>query len=73
LTNFFQHVTLLTQQQTLEALMSIIVKQTPFHQIPVNSCFYYKGVLWYKRSSRTANVNGYRSRWKRFSKNDMAD
>lgn len=53
--------------------MSIIVKQTPFHQIPVNSCFYYKGVLWYKRSSRTANVNGYRSRWKRFSKNDMAD
>jgi len=53
--------------------MNIIVKQTPFSAIPVNSYFYYDGVLWYKRTSRTANVNGYRSRWKRFSKNDLVD
>jgi len=52
---------------------TIVVHQVPFSAIPVNSIFFFEGAMWYKRTTRTAQIHGRPKYWKRFSKNDLVD
>ena len=50
---------------------TIDANQVPFSAIPVNSIFFFEGVKWHKRSTRTAQIPNRPKYWKPFSKNDL--
>jgi len=50
-----------------------IANQQSFSQVPVDSFFYFEGMIWRKRSHRTAHIACLPNSWRYFSKTDMVE